>query len=147
MVGYLGGKPPGAGPVIVLRVGVRACVEKDAHNVGVCIARGEERCPQRGVAEPVASVQVRSGFDQQRSHICMLLLRSEVQRGESFLVWEAHVVAVFIQVGGYVSYPALCGCVVQWRSSGSVNGGGQAVSAGLGCELVPDEAVPAPGHR
>jgi hypothetical protein len=38
------------------------------------------------------------------------------------------VVAVFIQVGGYVSYPALCGCVVQWRSFGSVNGGGHAAS-------------------
>jgi hypothetical protein len=96
--------------------------------VAVSIARSEERCPQRRVTEPVASVQVRSGFDQQRSYICVLLLSSEVQRGESFLVREAHVVAVFIQIGGYVSYPALCGCVVQWRSSGSVSGGGHAVS-------------------
>jgi hypothetical protein len=40
VVGYLGGKTPGAGPVIVLRVWVSACVEKDTHNVAVCIASG-----------------------------------------------------------------------------------------------------------
>lgn len=43
VVGYPGGKTPGASPVIVLRVGVSAGVEKDTHDPTVCIAYVEER--------------------------------------------------------------------------------------------------------
>ena len=53
----------------------------------------------------------------------MLLLGSEVQRGETVLVCEVHLVAVFVQESGHVSGPALHGCIVQRPASGPINVG------------------------
>ena len=62
-------------------------------------------------------MQVRPRFDQDGRYVCMLVLGSEVQRGQTFPVDGIHLMAVILEVSGHVTGPALNDGVEQWRPS------------------------------
>jgi hypothetical protein len=120
IVGHRGCKTSGAGSVAVLRVGISASGQEGTHNLAISVTHVEQRPPQRGVTKPVAGIQVRSSFDQYGGCICVLVLGSEVQRGETFPVGGIHLIAAISEVSSHVTGPALDGGVEQRRPSCTV---------------------------
>ena len=113
-----------AGSVVVLRIGIRAGGQEGANYLAISVAHVEQRPPQRGVTEPVASVQVRPSFDQYDGYVRVLGVGSEVQRSEPLPVGGIHLIAVLLQVGNHVFGPAFEGGVEQRRPSCAVRPGG-----------------------
>ena len=79
MVRHPGGQGSDADTVIVLRIGIGASIQQDAHYLAAAVTHIEQGYQQCCCTELVPRVKVCSCLDQQPCRLRLLLLSGEVQ--------------------------------------------------------------------